>query len=124
MNTKALDCLHVLSVAGSLVFVIGGDVQDSAGGKRQISIVCCVTGSDLGALGVQSDGDLTAGLGLLGGASIVNDGLVVLVLAVGEVHANNIEAGGSQLVDGLDRVGLGTDCADDGCSSEVLLGCV
>lgn len=35
-----------------------------------------------GSLGVKGDGDLTAGLGLLGSASIVDDRLVVLILAL------------------------------------------
>lgn len=34
------------------------------------------------SLGVKGDGDLTAGLGLLGSASIVDDRLVVLILAL------------------------------------------
>lgn len=112
------------------------------------------------SLGVQGNGNLAASLGLLGGASIVDDGLVVCVLAlnhdssagrsatrsmsctyVGEVpviatvslgmvmepqererdvwriygeilHANNVQASGAELVDGLDRVGLGANGAD------------
>lgn len=117
-----ISCLHVLRVAGSLVLVIGCDVQNGTGGEWQIGVILCVTSSDLGTLGVQSNGYLTTGLGLLGGPGIVNDGLVVFVLAVREVHADNVKAGGSQLVDSLDRVRLGSNCADDGCSSEVLLG--
>lgn len=40
---------------------------------------------------------------------------------MGEVHANNIETGGAELVDGLDRVGLGADRADDGGAAVVAL---
>lgn len=58
-------------------------------------------------------------MGSLGGAHIVNDRLVVLVAAVGEVHAGHVQAGITQLVDGLDRVGLGADGADDGGAAEV-----
>jgi hypothetical protein len=45
------------------------------------------------AYGVKSNGNGTASLGLLGLTSVVNDRLVVLVRAVGEVHANNVETG-------------------------------
>lgn len=55
---------------------------------------------------------------------MINDGLVVLVGAVGEVHANNIETGLAQRVDLLGRVRLGADCADDGGSSVLLRGVV
>lgn len=45
---------------------------------------------------------------------------MVLVRAVGEVHANNIETCHAQFVDRLDGVGLGANCADDGCTAVVL----
>ena len=45
---------------------------------------------------------------------------MVLVRAVRKVHADDIETCHAQFVDGLDGVGLGTDCADDGCSAVVL----
>ena len=41
---------------------------------------------------------------------------------MGEVHTNDIETGGSQLVDGLNRVGLGTNSADDGGTTVIVLG--
>ena len=44
---------------------------------------------------------------------------MVLVAAMGEVHANDIETSGAELVDGLDGVGLGSNGADDGGSTEV-----
>lgn len=116
--------LHVVGVAGSLVLVIGGNVDDGTGGNGQVSIVNGVTGSDLGALGVESNGAGTAGVSGDGLAGIVNDGLVVLVGAVGEVHANDVEAGIAEAVDGLDRVGLGANGADDGGATVVVLGAV
>jgi hypothetical protein len=45
------------------------------------------------AYGVKSNSNGTARLGLLGLTGVVNDRLVVLVRAVGEVHANNVETG-------------------------------
>jgi hypothetical protein len=42
----------------------------------------------------------------------------------GEVHADNVETGLAQGVDGLDGVGLGADGADDGRAAVVLLGLV
>src|SRR4051794_39929504 len=92
------------------------------GGNGQVGVALGVAGADLGALGVAGSGNLAAGLGLLGGARVVNDGLVVLVAAVREVHAHDVEAGGAELVDGLGRVGLGADGADDGRAAVVLLG--
>ena len=51
---------------------------------------------------------------------MVNDGLMVFVGAVGEVHADDVEASLAEPVDCLDRVCLGTNCADDGCTAIVL----
>lgn len=73
---------HVVRVASGGVLVVGGEVEDLAGGEGQVGVVLGLTGADLGALGVEGDGDLTAGLGLFGGAGVVNDGLVILVAAV------------------------------------------
>lgn len=81
--------LHVLLVASSSILVIGGDVQFCSSLDWEISITNSVTGTDLWALGVKSNGELTARLNLLGFTGVVNDRLVVLVRAVGEVHANN-----------------------------------
>ncbi len=41
---------------------------------------------------------------------------------MGEIHADNIETGGTELVDSCDRVGLGTDRANNGGSAVVLVG--
>lgn len=107
-----------------------------------------------GTLRVQSNGNLAAGLGLLGSAGIVDDRLVVRVLSlqadvsgmvlasqtsvetyVGEVpgmrksvllrfisrgngvfgdcsHPDNVKTGSPKLVDGLDGVRLGANCAN------------
>jgi hypothetical protein len=115
---------HVLCVASSGVLLIGGDVENGTRFQRQILVTLGVTSSDLGALGVQSNGNLASGLNLLCLASIVDDGLMILVRAVGEVHAHNVETRFSQPVDGLDRVGLGSNGADDGGTTIVALGLV
>lgn len=44
---------------------------------------------------------------------------MVLVAAVGEVHAHHVEASLAELVDGLNRVRLGANGADDGGAAEV-----
>lgn len=67
---------------------------------------------------------MATGLDLLSGAGVVNDGLVVLVRAVGEVHADDVETGITQTVDGLDRVGLGANGADNGGTAVVARGSV
>lgn len=41
---------------------------------------------------------------------------------MGKVHADNVETRIPELVDGLNRVGLGADCADDGGAAVVALG--
>jgi hypothetical protein len=41
---------------------------------------------------------------------------------VRKVHADNVETGISELVDGLDGVGLGANSADDGGAAVVALG--
>jgi hypothetical protein len=71
--------LHVLLVACGGILVISGDVDLGTGRDGQVSIAHGVTGSDLGALGIESDGDLTSLLDLLSLAGMVDDGLVVLV---------------------------------------------
>ena len=73
--------------------------------------------------GVEGNGQRPAGLRLLGLARVVNDRLVVLVRAVGEVHADDVETSPAESVHLLRGVGLGADGADDGGSS-VLLGWV
>lgn len=40
---------------------------------------------------------------------------------MGEVHADNVKTGISELVDGLNRVGLGANGADDGGAAIVAL---
>lgn len=52
---------------------------------------------------------------------------MVFVATVREVHPHHVQARLAQLVDGLDRVGLGADGADDGSPAQValrLVGCV
>jgi hypothetical protein len=112
--------LHVLVVAGSSILLIGGDVDLGTGRDGDISITGGVTGSDLWTLGVKGDGDLTTGLNSLGLTGVVNDGLVVLVGAVGEVHADNVQTRLAELVDGLNGVGLWANGADDGSTAVVL----
>lgn len=46
---------------------------------------------------------------------------MVLVAAMGKVHAHNVQASLAELVNGLNRVGLGTDGADDGSPAQVAL---
>jgi hypothetical protein len=98
--------VHVLGVGGGGVLLVGGDVELGAGGDGDVLIVGGVASADLRALGVEGDGNGTASLGLLGLAGVVDDGLVVLVAAVGEVHANDVHAGSAEHVHLLGRVGL------------------
>ena len=83
--------IHVLAVGSRSILVIGGDVHLGSRRDGNILIAVCITSSDLGAFGVKSNGDLTSLLDLLSLSGIVNDGLVVFVGTVGEVHADDIE---------------------------------
>ena len=112
---------HVLVVALGSVCLISSDVHDIARADGNVRIVDRVAGSDLGALGIERNGKRPARVLLLGLARMVDNGLVVVVGAVGEVHADDIETCGSELVDSLDGVGLWANCADDGSSAVVLL---
>ena len=47
---------------------------------------------------------------------------MVFVAAMGEVHPHHVEASITKLVDGLNRVGLGADGADDGSPTQVASG--
>lgn len=114
--------LHVLVVAGSSIFVVGGNVDLGASRNGDVRVPGGVARSDLGAFGVQRNGNLTAFLGFLSSAGIVNDRLVVLVGAVRKVHADDIETRQTELVDSLDGVRLGANCADDGSTAVVLGG--
>jgi hypothetical protein len=55
---------------------------------------------------------------------MVDNGLVVLVGAMGEVHANYIETNFTEGVDLLSGVCLGADGTDDGGSPVLLCRCV
>lgn len=101
-NVLVVD-IHVLGVAGSLVLVVGGDVQLGTSRERKVGITDGVSGSDFldthilstrlslswnyaectyRSLGVQGNGNLATRLGRLGGTGIVDDRLVVRVLAL------------------------------------------
>lgn len=71
--------IHVVSVASSSVLLISGDVDDLAGRNGEVGISNGVSGTDLGALGVEGNGDGTTVLGGNSSTGIVNDRLVVLV---------------------------------------------
>lgn len=70
--------LHVLIVTGGGVCLIGGDVEDGAFLDGEILVTDGVTGTDLGALSVEGNGERTASLETGGLTGVVNDRLVVL----------------------------------------------
>jgi len=71
--------LHVLGIARRSVLFVSSNVDFRPDSDRDIFIIGGVSGSDLRALGIKSNGNLTPLLDLLGLASIVNYGLVILV---------------------------------------------
>lgn len=79
VQTKPTENIHVLVITGSGISVIGGDVQLSARSDREILIVSGVTSTDLGALGVKSNGQRTTGLNTGSLTGVVNHRLVILV---------------------------------------------
>jgi hypothetical protein len=100
--------------------IIRGDVDCVPGLDGNIGIAHCVTSADLRALGVEGNGKRPACLVLLGLAGVINNRLVVVVRAVGEVHANDIEPSFAESVDLLGGVGLGANGADDGGAAVLL----
>jgi len=66
-----------LGIAGSGKLVVGGDIHDGAGRDWNVSIAGSLAGTDLGALGIESNGDLAALLNPLGFAGIVDDRLYI-----------------------------------------------
>ena len=63
--------LHVLSVAGRGIFLVGGDIDDRPGRDREIFVILRVACPDFGALGIKGNGHLPAGLRMLGCSGIV-----------------------------------------------------
>lgn len=70
--------LHVLIIRSSGVCLIGGDVEHGALLDGEILVTDGVTGTDLGALGVEGNGERATSLDTGGLARVVNDRLVVL----------------------------------------------
>lgn len=70
--------LHVLIIRSSGVCLIGGDVEHGTLLDGEILVTDGVTGTDLGALGVESNGERATSLDTGGLARVVNDRLVVL----------------------------------------------
>lgn len=70
--------LHVLIVTGVGVGIIGGDVKDGAFLDGEVLVADSVSGTDLGALGVEGNGERAASLDTGSLARVVNDRLVVL----------------------------------------------
>lgn len=70
--------LHVLIIRSSGVCLIGGDVEHGALLDGEVLVTDGVTGTDLGALGVERNSERASDLETGSLASVVNDGLVVL----------------------------------------------
>lgn len=85
--------VHDLVVANLLVLGVGGEEHDVASLDVPVLVVLGETGSDLGALGVEGNGEGSALELLLGLSGVLNHRLVVLVRAVREVHSHNVETG-------------------------------
>lgn len=84
---------HDLVVALVLVLGVGGEQHHVAGLDVPVLVFLGDSGSDLGALGVQSNGQGSALELLLGLSGVLDHGGVVLVRAVREVHSDNVETG-------------------------------
>jgi hypothetical protein len=73
-----MEILHVLIITGSGICLISGDVEHGALTDGDILVTDGVTGTDLGALGVEGNGERATDLGAGGLTRVVNDRLVVL----------------------------------------------
>lgn len=78
--TRKQKNVHVLVVAGSGVLLIGRDVELRAGLDRDVLVADGVTRADLGALGVEGNGERATSLDARSLAGVVDDRLVVLGL--------------------------------------------
>ena len=106
--------LQVSCVTLLLVCLIGGEDDLSSSLDWEVGITDSATSADLWALGVKSNGDLAADHLALSLAGVVDDGLVVWVVSMRAVHANNVKAGSAELINSLWRVGLWANGANDG----------
>lgn len=97
-----------------LICLIGGEDNLSASLDWKVGVANSATSADLWALGVKSDSDLASWLLLLSLAGVVDDRLVICVVTVGAVHANDVETSLAERVDGSGRVGLWANGTDDG----------
>lgn len=96
-----------------LICLIGGEDNVSASLDWKVGVANSATSADLWALGVKSDSDLASWLLQLSLAGVVDDRLVICVVTVGAVHANNVETSLAEGVDGSGRVGLWANGAND-----------
>lgn len=97
-----------------LVCLISGKDDLSSSLDWEVGITNSATGADFWALGVKRNGNLASWLLLLSLTSVVNDRLVIWVVTMRAVHANNVEASLAELVDLNWRVGFWADGTDDG----------
>lgn len=103
-----------------LICLIGGEDNFSASLDWKVGVANSATSADLWALGVKSNGDLAADHLALSFAGVVDDGLVVWVVSMRAVHANNVKASSAELVDSLWRVGLWANGANDGSYAKLV----
>lgn len=82
--------LHVLGIARCSVLLVSSYVDFRSGSDRDILIIGSISCSDLRALGIKSNGNLTPLLDLLSLTGIVNYGLVIIVRPMAEVHYGRI----------------------------------
>ncbi len=84
---------HILVVAGRHILLISRYVDDGALFNRDILIIRRIARPDFGTLGIQRNSHRSTKLLLFSFPGIVYDGLMVLVGAMGEVHAHDVCAG-------------------------------
>ena len=110
IGSQSPDNLHVLVIAGSGVLVVGGYIDLMARGNGNVFISNGVTCADLGtflshtsALSshflnevgfsycIKGNGQRPTWHLALGFSGMVDDGLVVLICSMGEIHAYDVE---------------------------------
>lgn len=96
--------VHVLVSAGSLVLVISRDVHLVAGFDGNVDVSGGIARADFWPFGVKGDGHRAALPAAFGLSRVVDDGLMVLVRAMREVHADDVQSGFPQVIDFLHRV--------------------
>jgi len=111
---------QALAIARFAVLVVRGNDELMTRFDRDIFSALHQTSANLWAFSIQGDRDRASGVSGDHLPGVVDDALMVVIRAVGEVHANDIDARAPQCSELFDGVCVGPDRRDDGGLAKVL----